>query len=103
MLCTAKSQVTIASFTRFAKESVSCSYWTRTIASASIGTSNYYFPHRAAAAFLAIAFRFLSLSDAARALPPLLAPSLDSATACGFFCGGASGSPITASMVRTAI
>jgi len=44
-----------------------------------------YFPHRAAAAFLAIIFRLLADKLSARALPPLDAPSFDSATAAGFF------------------
>src|SRR5205085_2524855 len=39
------------------------------------------FPHRAAAAFLAIALRLRSDSFAARAFPPLDAPSADNACA----------------------
>jgi len=49
------------------------------------------FLQRASAAFLAIAFRFRSDREAARARPPLDAPSLDSATAAGFLVSGTSG------------
>ena len=42
------------------------------------------FFHLAAAAFLAIIFRRRADKDSARALPPLDAPSFDSATAAGF-------------------
>src|SRR5216110_3513719 len=45
----------------------------------------YCLLHRAAAAFLAIMRRFLGDKLSARAMPPLDAPSLDSATAAGFF------------------
>jgi hypothetical protein len=42
---------------------------------------------RALAAFRAISLRLLALRLLALAIPPLLAPSRPSATACGFFCG----------------
>lgn len=45
----------------------------------------YFFPHRARAAFLAIALRRDALSFAARAFPPFCPPSRPSATAAGFF------------------
>jgi hypothetical protein len=51
----------------------------------------YFLPHRAAAAFLAIIFRLRADSDSARALPPLDAPSLLSATAAWFRVSGGSG------------
>jgi hypothetical protein len=51
--------------------------------------ANYRFlPHLAAAAFFAIAFRLDMDRDAARACPPLDAPSLLMAKACGFLVSG---------------
>src|SRR5580693_6232536 len=52
--------------------------------------TNFYaaaglFFHLAFAAFFAILLRCLAVRLSALALPPLDAPSLDSATACGFF------------------
>ena len=44
--------------------------------------------HRAAMAFCALAFRWAGLRLAALAWPPLLAPSLDRATAAGFRASG---------------
>ena len=41
--------------------------------------------HLASAAFFAIIFRLRGESDSARAFPPLEAPSIDNATAAGFF------------------
>lgn len=51
-----------------------------------------FFPHRALAAFLAIAERFLGPSAAALATPPLRPPRRPSATAAGFFFCGAGAS-----------
>ena len=66
-----------------------------------------YFRHRAAAAFLAIAERFRSDNEAARASPPFDAPSFDNATAAGFFsltgCFGSSGEPSIFSPMRSSI
>lgn len=45
-----------------------------------------FFPHRARAAFLAIALRRAALSLAALARPPFAPPSSPRATAAGFFC-----------------
>jgi hypothetical protein len=45
----------------------------------------FFFPQRAAAAFLAISARLRGESFSARALPPFDPPSLPSATAAGFF------------------
>ncbi len=61
--------------------------------------------HRACAAFFAMSLRFLADRFAARTLPPLLAPSLLSATACGFFVSGGSGGafPVTLSIMSLAI
>ncbi len=62
---------------------------------------------RAAAAFLAIADRFRSDSEAARAKPPLDAPSLDSATAAGFLTRsgsfGSNGEPSIFSPIRSSM
>jgi len=49
------------------------------------------FPHLAFAAFLAILLRCFAVRLSALALPPLDAPSLESATACGFFTRSGSG------------
>jgi hypothetical protein len=46
-----------------------------------------FFPHRFAAAFLAMALRLAGDSAFARAAPPLTPPSLPSATAAGFLTG----------------
>ena len=52
---------------------------------------DFFFAHRAAAAFLAIAFRFGAVNVAALAGPPFAPPSFPSATAAGFFCGSGGG------------
>ena len=53
--------------------------------------ATYYDPHRALAAFLAIALRLAGLSLAALALPPFDAPSLLRATAAGLRVSSGSG------------
>ena len=64
-----------------------------------------YLFHRASAALFAIIFRLRSDSDAARANPPLDAPSFDKATAAGFFSrsgsSGSSGDPSIFSPMRS--
>jgi hypothetical protein len=74
--------------------------------------SGYLSSHRFAAAFFAIAFRFAAESFSALALPPLDAPSLESATAWGLrvsFGGGDPGGkiagplPVAASTTALAI
>lgn len=53
----------------------------------------YFFSQRLAAALAAICERFLGLSAAARAMPPLSPPRRPSATAAGFL-GFTSGAPV---------
>src|SRR6059058_6045655 len=58
---------------------------------------------RAAAAFFAMAFRFLAERALARAAPPLAAPSRDRAWACGFFpSAGFRTAPVASSTTRRA-
>lgn len=57
----------------------------------------YFFFQRAAAAFLAIARLLAGVNAAARALPPLEAPSMARATAAGFRVSGSGAAPLVAS------
>src|SRR5579862_407478 len=64
------------------------------------------FPHRSAAAFLAMALRSFGDRAAARAFPPFDAPSFPNATAAGFFLRGLAGlgaSPVAIIATRTAL
>jgi hypothetical protein len=63
-----------------------------------------FLPHRFAAAFRAIALRFAADKFLARTLPPLLAPSLLRATACGLrvSTGGTIGGPVLVAAATTA-
>jgi hypothetical protein len=60
-----------------------------------------YRPQRAFAAFVAMALRLDLRKLAARALPPLDAPSLDSATAAGFLVSFGNGEPSIFSPIRS--
>jgi hypothetical protein len=60
-------------------------------------TSYFFLPHRDQAAFLAMARLRATDRLAARAIPPLEAPSFDKATAAGFLVSGATGVCLVAS------
>ena len=61
----------------------------------------YFFPHRLAAALLAMSDRCLAVSAFARALPPLAPPSFPSATAAGLRVSFGSGGALPVAMSTT--